>query len=501
MSTTTKEFMPNTTMEIATGSENANGAPGSRRTDAVGAEIPVVINASRYSAATKGASKQLPAVHEETRTVIVFPQGAVVRLSASLTVGELVVLTNRQTGADALCRVVNVKAQPGIQNYVNLEFTQRTPGFWGECIPTDRSEGSPSGAQAPTAAAPMGGSASFPQSASLSQAAAEPPATTMGFRPPSASDSQMSSLQAPSQRPARLAPAVSPIESSVGMPQLNAGRSLMQPGGAEEAPSATKKVMLIAVAAVVLLGIGAAGGMFLLHQGRSTASGNQAANAQSVAAQPPVASPAESSAAPSSVAPAAATPSVNVAPAAPAAQPAEPKSANESPKAAPAPQPASQQASRRSNVEVGKIAAPIVKAPAKAASSDALPVLTAQANGLVSNSLNAGPLLNSASNNSLAAPPPAVRAQGGQIQPPKLVSSTSAVYPAQARAAHIQGDVVVDALVDPTGNVSTVQVISGPAILQQAAMDAVRTWKYQPARLNGKPIEIHTRVSLSFHLQ
>ncbi len=44
--------------------------------------------------------------------------------------GELVVLTNQQTGADVICRVVNVKTQPGIQNYVNLEFTQRAPGFW-----------------------------------------------------------------------------------------------------------------------------------------------------------------------------------------------------------------------------------------------------------------------------------------------------------------------------------------------------------------------------------
>ena len=46
--------------------------------------------------------------------------------------GQLVVLTNQQSGADALCRVVNVKAQPGIQNYVELEFTQHAPGFWGD---------------------------------------------------------------------------------------------------------------------------------------------------------------------------------------------------------------------------------------------------------------------------------------------------------------------------------------------------------------------------------
>ena len=109
-------------------------ATSTRRSDAVGMEIPVVVHASRYSAASRGTAKALPSVHEETRTVIVFPQGAVVRLSATMVQGELVVLTNQQSGADVLCKVANVKAQPGIQNYVDLEFTQRAPGFWGDCL-------------------------------------------------------------------------------------------------------------------------------------------------------------------------------------------------------------------------------------------------------------------------------------------------------------------------------------------------------------------------------
>jgi hypothetical protein len=98
----------------------------------------VTIHASRYSAASKGAGK-LPPVHEETRTVIIFPQGAVVRLSAMVTPGELVVVTNNRTGADVICRVTSVKTQPGIQNYVNLEFTQRALGFWEEPRQAERS--------------------------------------------------------------------------------------------------------------------------------------------------------------------------------------------------------------------------------------------------------------------------------------------------------------------------------------------------------------------------
>src|SRR5436853_762217 len=105
--------------------------------NAGGTEIPVTVHASRYSAASKGSGK-LPPVHEETRTVIVLPQGAVVRLSATVTVGELVVLTNKRTGADVICRVTSVKAQPGIQNYVHLEFTQRAVDYWEDPAASER---------------------------------------------------------------------------------------------------------------------------------------------------------------------------------------------------------------------------------------------------------------------------------------------------------------------------------------------------------------------------
>src|SRR5882724_6628482 len=89
--------------------EPRGGAPMPARRDAVGAEIPVTVHASRT---TQGLGKNLPAVHEDTKTVIVLQQGAVVRLTASLSTGETVVLTNRMTGADVLCRVGSVKSQP-----------------------------------------------------------------------------------------------------------------------------------------------------------------------------------------------------------------------------------------------------------------------------------------------------------------------------------------------------------------------------------------------------
>jgi protein TonB len=97
------------------------------------------------------------------------------------------------------------------------------------------------------------------------------------------------------------------------------------------------------------------------------------------------------------------------------------------------------------------------------------------------------------------APPPRP-GPGGQLQPPQLISSPPPAYPANARAQRVQGVVVLDALVDETGKVVETVVISGPLLLQSAAQEALRNWKYQPARLNGEPIPVHTKVNLRFNL-
>jgi protein TonB len=75
------------------------------------------------------------------------------------------------------------------------------------------------------------------------------------------------------------------------------------------------------------------------------------------------------------------------------------------------------------------------------------------------------------------------------------------VYPSLARAQHIQGQVLVDALIDTNGRVSAMRVVSGPVLLHQAAMDALRQWKYQAATLDGKPVPMHLTVTIQFRLQ
>ncbi len=95
------------------------------------------------------------------------------------------------------------------------------------------------------------------------------------------------------------------------------------------------------------------------------------------------------------------------------------------------------------------------------------------------------------------APPPV----GGDVKAALLVSTVRPVYPTLAKAQHISGDVKIDALIDVTGHVTAMKVISGPTLLHQAAMDSLRQWKYQPASLNGSATATHLAVTIQFRLQ
>lgn len=89
---------------------------------------------------------------------------------------------------------------------------------------------------------------------------------------------------------------------------------------------------------------------------------------------------------------------------------------------------------------------------------------------------------------------------GGMVQQPRLNRATVPVYPQLAKSSRVSGDVIVDALIDTAGNVTTVKVISGPVLLRQAAMDTVRQWKYEPARLDGQAVAMHLSVTVKFRL-
>jgi TonB family protein len=81
-----------------------------------------------------------------------------------------------------------------------------------------------------------------------------------------------------------------------------------------------------------------------------------------------------------------------------------------------------------------------------------------------------------------------------------LISKVAPVYPPIAKAARVQGTVSLQALIGKDGQVKELHVISGPAMLQQAAIDAVKQWIYKPYRLNGDAVEVLTVVNVIFTL-
>jgi TonB family protein len=103
----------------------------------------------------------------------------------------------------------------------------------------------------------------------------------------------------------------------------------------------------------------------------------------------------------------------------------------------------------------------------------------------------------------LAEPPPApppVRI-GGNLQTAHIVHQVSPVYPHLARTGRIQGIVVIDAVITQSGSLKDITVRSGHPLLIDAAVDCVRQWKYQPAILNGVPVESPVHIQVQFRLQ
>jgi len=89
---------------------------------------------------------------------------------------------------------------------------------------------------------------------------------------------------------------------------------------------------------------------------------------------------------------------------------------------------------------------------------------------------------------------------GGNVILAKLVYHPDPEYPTLARIAHVQGTVVLEAIIGKDGTIQELKVLSGPALLVQAAREAVERWRYQPTLLNNQPVEVLTEISVRFTL-
>jgi TonB family protein len=89
---------------------------------------------------------------------------------------------------------------------------------------------------------------------------------------------------------------------------------------------------------------------------------------------------------------------------------------------------------------------------------------------------------------------------GGNVQSAMVLQKVPPVYPADAKAARVQGIVQLAAVIGIDGTMQELRAISGPAELIQSSMDAVKQWVYKPTLLNGNPVQVETTIDINYTL-
>src|SRR6266550_6051090 len=156
--------------DTAQGPEPNSTLPGDTavKQQPVALEVPVTVNGART---VEGSDKREP-FSETTKTVLIFGNGTVIRLSSSVAPGQLVFLTNEKTKREVVCQVVKSKNYRNVSGYVELEFTESVVGFWGMRFPGDRISSAPQpGAPAPASSSSASDSPAIPHPVALNVAA------------------------------------------------------------------------------------------------------------------------------------------------------------------------------------------------------------------------------------------------------------------------------------------------------------------------------------------
>jgi len=89
---------------------------------------------------------------------------------------------------------------------------------------------------------------------------------------------------------------------------------------------------------------------------------------------------------------------------------------------------------------------------------------------------------------------------GSGIRPPQKIHHVAPIYPAVAQAARLTGVVILDAVIREDGSVANVRILRSLPLLDQAAVDAVRQWRFTPTLLNGRPVSVVMTVTVAFSM-
>jgi hypothetical protein len=464
----------------------------------VALETAVVATGARPGNA--GAKREL--FTEETRTVLVFEKGAVIRLSAAVADGQLLFLTNKKTGKEVVTQVVRKRSFRPTSCYVDLEFTEASPGFWGiefpmaaPTMPSQNPADDVGDSAKPTAPPDLQEAerlkkevselqtrlktliGSGPSAEVAASAPAQGETFLVGVSEDRASNSDLTKQHEEKMLAELLAQAAE--QEKLQEPK----RLVAYPKkGTSSAVKTAGKIATAGAFAAVIMAAGVALYRFGLLDSWIGKSATKPVPHHTLSA-----TTSAGSAAPRPASAPSSSPS------------ASPVGLNASSKGLTAPDSKAGEASPPTGL---LIVPPMVKpeqtemAPAKVAnvapeernSSARTKSLVAAA------SLSAVPVNNSPGAVTEGSPVAGTEEYVG----PKLLRAVKPVSPPEALRNYITGNVSVDALVDVTGRVKSVTVISGPKKLWNTAIDQMRQYVYEPARKNGKPVMSHVQTSLQY---
>ena len=501
-------------------------------------EVPIGVWGSRRVETDSGQAERVEVFAEDTCTVIVFPQGAVIRLSASVAAGQLVVIANRKSTQIMLCRIVNVRTYPNIRGYAEIEFMHSATGFWGSyasqgtlwlaakvasAIPSATADFWSNGFAKEVVSVPASDVTTSPIAPAVGIRAEEEPIANPIIQIPFAGEplqhmapaqhmasigmdseahldatarntSSQHTLQARASSPrdasrrASSARAPGPRFSNQSPARYRIASLLFSWWRVPTVRTATygtpgpRRSLVLAslVPALVLLG---AFGVFFLRDGVWQPSGiSQTAPMPEVSLGSPIANVVQS--------PQPKSDRSFVVPQLPIVK-AENFPGTQTHALADnirLSHPSERRGTSEQKIPKEKLLAPYSSASRLASVGRELPpdVIGVDSNTGVS------PL-----QGVLATLP----SRGGEAKGPELLVSSAPIYPAMARQAHMEGQVTIDAVIDTTGKLINMTVVSGPPLLRQAAIDSLRTWKYQPGYLNEKPVPTKTSITVNFRLR
>ena len=555
------------------------------RTNPVCLEVGVTLRSLPGEKDAPSAGVSQPA-REEARTVIVFDNGAVLRIANHLPPGQAVILSNAQ-GRDVVCRVVNARSSPNVKGYIEVEFLEPATDFWG----IHNAEAKPAAPNTPAAGVAQPKPATPPQPPQIASSAPQPETSAPLPAPgPIRSESATTEPVAASSRApsfedvagvVRLTPPpiayVKTTEQSPRLPvsrkpedstlntsepprsyskvdkaavateltSLSAGwDSTPQPGRkpstsydvlgkfshttSESASSRSsgKMPLIVGAAAVVALAFGA--GIYFLGSGNLLAPrvAPVAAVSQPVARVPaaPANTPKPEASAVADQTAGEETPQALPLTPATSTTLAIPKekeiAATPAPPAQQTPRRKTDNAAATQSTQLGlkKPEAPTPRSDSSRNLKMSTPTADSQSGRLVDGSVPnvddaivtgaakvpGEGLISTATHPNLPPPPGGfvgASSSGTVRTEPRLISSTRPVYPQLAKQSGVAGDVILAADIDATGRVIAARATDGPMYLRQAAVDAVRNWKYEPANLNGKPTSAQISIKIEFRLK